>query len=53
MLCTASLIEVTAVGEGMEVPMVDGSFPIEVQLKEEVQLQVVTLVEAEVPVQFS
>ena len=53
MLCTASSIEVTAVEEEMEVPMVNGSFLIEVQWKEMVDSQLLTLVETEDPVQFS
>ena len=53
MLCTASLIVVAVVEEVMEVPMVNGSFLIEVQWKEVVQSQLLTLIEAEDPVQFS
>ena len=53
MLCTASQIGVAAVGGGMEVPMVDGSFLIEVHWKEMVDSQLLTSVETEDPVQFS
>ena len=53
MHCTASPIGVAAVEEVMEVPMVNGSFLIEMRWKEMVESQCLTSIETEDPVQFS